>query len=49
VYDGEENVVQGGVNLVDATAFGDVAVSQAYDEPMDGQTASNIAGLFIVS
>ncbi|UJH91993.1 ferritin-like domain-containing protein [Antarcticibacterium sp. 1MA-6-2] len=49
VYDGEENVIQGGVNLTDATEFDAVAVSQAYDEPMDGQTASTIAGLFIVS
>lgn len=49
VYDGEENVTQGGVNLVDATDFDSVAVTQSYDEPMDGQTASTIAGLFIVS
>ncbi len=49
VYDGEENVVQGGVNLVDATGFDAVAVSQSYDEPMTGETASTIAGLFIVS
>lgn len=49
VYDGEENVVQGGVNLVDATEFNSTAVSQSYDEPMDGDTAAAIAGLFIVS
>lgn len=49
VYDGEANLVQGGVNLVDATSFNAVAVSQAYDEPMSGETASAIAGLFIVS
>lgn len=49
VYDGEENVTQAGVNLVNATMFNAVAVSQSYDEPMDGQTASTIAGLFIVS
>lgn len=49
VYDGEENVTQGGVNLVNATEFTNVAVSQSYDEPMDGDTAATIAGLFIVS
>lgn len=49
VYNGEENITQGGVNLVDATGFDAIAVSQSYDEPMSGQTASTIAGLFIVS
>ncbi|GHA32741.1 hypothetical protein GCM10007103_12730 [Salinimicrobium marinum] len=49
VYNGEENVTQGEVNLVDATAFDAVAVSQSFDEPMSGETASTIAGLFIVS
>ncbi len=49
VYAGEEQVVQGGVNLVDATPFEDVAVSQAFDEPISGQAAAEIAGLFIVS
>ena len=48
VYDGEENVIQGGVNLVDATDFDAIAVSQSYDEPMDGATAVAIANLFIV-
>ena len=48
VYDGEENVIQGGVNLVDATDFDAIAVSQSYDEPMSGETAGAIAGLFIV-
>ena len=48
VYTGEENVTQGGVNLVTATQFDAIAVSQAYDEPMDGETATAIASLFIV-
>lgn len=47
VYDGEENVVQAGINLVDATGFGAVAVSQSYDEPISGDTAVAIASLFI--
>ncbi|MBE7641166.1 ferritin-like domain-containing protein [Salegentibacter sp. BLCTC] len=49
VYDGEENIMQGGVNLVDATGFSAEAVSQSYDEPMSGQVAQQIASLFIVS
>lgn len=49
VYDGEENVTQLGVNLTSATDFGAIAVSQSYDEPMTGETASSIAGLFIAS
>jgi hypothetical protein len=48
VYAGEDNVVQGGVNLVDATGFDAVSVSQAFDEPMSGEVAQQIAGLFIV-
>lgn len=49
VYNGEENVVQGGVNLVDATMFDAIAVSQSYDEPITGEEAVAIASLFIVS
>lgn len=49
VYNGEENVIQGGVNLVSATGFDDVAVSQSFDEPISGDMASAIASLFIVS
>lgn len=49
VYDGEANVTQGGVNLVTATNFNDVSVSQSFDEPIDAETAKAIAGLFIVS
>ena len=49
VYDGEENLEQGGVNLAGMfNAFGgDDAVTAAFDEPMSGDTASTIAGLFI--
>tara|TARA_R100001369_G_scaffold20091_1_gene36572 strand:+ start:47226 stop:48065 length:840 start_codon:yes stop_codon:yes gene_type:complete len=49
VYDGEENVTQGGVNLVTATGFSATSVSQSFDEPMSGETAVAIASLFIVS
>ncbi|HET8752966.1 MAG TPA: ferritin-like domain-containing protein [Salinimicrobium sp.] len=49
VYEGEANITQGRVNLVDATGFDAVSVTQSFDEPMSGETASTIAGLFIVS
>ena len=49
VYAGEEQVTQAGVNLVETTEFDAVAVSQAFDEPITGQKATEIAGLFIVS
>ncbi|HET7360886.1 MAG TPA: ferritin-like domain-containing protein [Salinimicrobium sp.] len=51
VYNGEENVVQpeGGVNLVEATSFDAVSVSQSFDEPITGDQAVAIASLFIVS
>ncbi len=48
VYNGEENVTQDGVNLVNATSFNATAVSQSFDEPISGDTAKAIAGLFIV-
>lgn len=47
VYNGEDNVVQGGINLVDATAFGAIPVSQAFDEPIDANTAFSIAFMFL--
>ncbi len=55
VYDGEENVTQGGVNLTTLTyaneIVGDIttAVTQAFDEPISGDTAVAIASLFIDS
>ena len=54
VYDGEANVTQGGVDLTTLTyadpIVGDLtdAVTQAFDEPMTAETATAIAGLFIV-
>lgn len=49
VYDGEENVTQGGVDLVSATSFSATSVSQSFDEPISGDQAVAIANLFIVS
>lgn len=34
VYDGEENVVQGGINLVTLTGLSAATVSEAFDEPL---------------
>ena len=54
VYDGEENVTQGGVDVTTLDfadpIVGDVteAVTQAFDEPISGETATAIASLFIV-
>ncbi len=55
VYDGEENVTQGGVDLTTLTYANEIvgdlneAVTQAFDEPITGDTAVAIASLFIVS
>lgn len=49
VYEGEENVTQGGVDLVTATGFDATSVSQSFDEPLTGDQAVAIANLFIVS
>lgn len=47
VYNGEENTIQAGYNT--AELFGKAAGSEAYDEPISGDTAGIIAGLFIVN
>jgi hypothetical protein len=49
VYDGEENTTQAGIDLSTITDFGAVSNSQAYDEPISGQIALQIASLFIDS
>lgn len=47
VYDGEEQVVQGGVNLVDITEFGPIEVSQSFDEPLTTQEVLKIVAPFL--
>ncbi|SDR73437.1 ferritin-like domain-containing protein [Gramella sp. MAR_2010_147] len=47
VYDGEELIVQAGVDLTAITAFDAIAASQSFDEPISGETAVAIASLFI--
>ncbi|MEH6406847.1 MAG: ferritin-like domain-containing protein [Leeuwenhoekiella sp.] len=52
VYDGEENVMQGGLDVTtlgSGNPFSVTSSTQAYDEPMSGDTAVSIASLFIVS
>ena len=46
IYNGEEVTIQAGYNT--ATLFGAAAGSESYDEPITGETAVNIASLFIV-
>ncbi|WP_442845390.1 ferritin-like domain-containing protein [Leeuwenhoekiella sp. H156] len=52
VYEGEQNTTQGGIDVTtlgSGNPFSLDASTQAYDEPMNGETASTIASLFIVS
>ncbi|QLE01634.1 ferritin-like domain-containing protein [Galbibacter sp. BG1] len=51
VYNGEENVIQGGVDVTtlgSGDAFGMAASTEAYDEALSGDDAVSIASLFIV-
>ncbi|HEA23247.1 hypothetical protein LCGC14_1542660 [marine sediment metagenome] len=52
VYDGEENITQGGVDVTtlgDGSPFSIDASTEAYDETITGDTAVAIASLFIKS
>ena len=52
VYNGEENIIQGGLNVTtlgNSAAFSTGASTEAYDEPLSGDDAVAIASLFIVS
>ena len=52
VYDGEENLTQGGVDVTtlgEGSPFTVDASTEAYDEPITGDTAVAIASLFIKS
>ena len=52
VYEGEQNTNQGGVDVTTlgtSDPFAFESSTQAYDEPMNGETASTIASLFIAS
>lgn len=50
VYDGEENITQGGVDVTtlgDGDPFGYDSSTEAYDEQITADTAVAIASLFI--
>lgn len=47
VYNGEENVTQGGVDATTVTSAGSAAVQEAFDEPLTDQQTLAIASLFI--
>ncbi|WP_179021170.1 ferritin-like domain-containing protein [Winogradskyella forsetii] len=52
VYDGEENLIQGGLDVTtlgSGPAFSVDASTEAYDETLSGDEATAIASLFIVS
>lgn len=48
-FPAEDNIVQGGVNLMSITNYGTDPLSAAFDEPLDKATVLAIAGPFIVS
>ena len=53
VYAGEDNTMQGGINVANFTtapgnpAFGSGSFTESFDEPITGATATTIAGLFL--
>ncbi|MCB0667264.1 MAG: ferritin-like domain-containing protein [Saprospiraceae bacterium] len=52
VYNGEENTMQGGVDVTSlnsGTPFSFESATEAYDEPLSGDDATAIAGLFIMA
>lgn len=48
VYNGEDNVIQGGVDVTTITSAGAAAVKEAFDEPLTDSETLAIASLFIV-
>lgn len=47
VYDGEQNSIQGGVDVKTITSVGTSAVQEAFDEPLTDTEVLAIAGLFL--
>ena len=47
VYNGENNLVQGGVDVSTITMYGEDAITEAYDEPLSKEEVTAIATLFI--
>lgn len=48
VYNGEDNVTQGGVNVTTITTVGSGSIQEAFDEPLSDTEVLAIANLFIV-
>lgn len=49
VYNGEDNLIQGGVNVTTVTPIGPDGITEAFDEPLTTDEVLTIAGLFIVA
>lgn len=47
VYDGEDNLVQAGVDVTTITMYGADAITEAYDEPLSKEEVTAIASLFL--
>src|SRR5690606_27347286 len=47
IYAGEDNVIHGGVNVVDLTGIDAGAVSEGWDEPLNKEQVLGIASLFL--
>jgi rubrerythrin len=49
VYDGEDNLIQGGVDVRTVTEVGEDGITEAFDEPLTMEEVLAIGGMFIVS
>ncbi len=49
VYNGENNLIQGGVNVTTVTSVGADGITEGFDEPLTMDEVLAIGGLFIVS
>jgi hypothetical protein len=47
IYDGEENLTQGGVAVNTVTSSSSASIQEAFDEPLTDTQVLGIAGLFI--
>lgn len=49
VYNGEDNLIQGGVDVTTVTTIGADGITEGFDEPLTAEEVLTIAGLFIVA
>ncbi|RAI88014.1 ferritin-like domain-containing protein [Algoriphagus yeomjeoni] len=47
VYNGEDNLIQGGVDVTTVTPIGSDGITESFDEPLTTEEVLTIAGLFI--